>query len=115
VTKVAYRPNQSSVVRDSYLVMAKLPRVPGGLAAEFGSVAEAKSQAAEKMVGAIRRLAKKHDTEVQIETKGILSSGFVKIKCDRYFANLVAELPTVARCEQERAMGQHNKGPRFNR
>ncbi len=110
------KPSQSSVLRDSYVVMAKLPRrKPGGLSAEFGSVAEAKSQATDKMVRAIRRLAQKHGAEVQIETRGILASGFAKVKCDRYFAKLIEELPSVYQVEQERVAYPANKGPRFNR
>ena len=112
---MAIRPSQSSVVPDSYIVMAKIPRVPGGLAAEFGSVAEAKSQSADKMVRAIRRLAQKHGAEVQIETRGILASGFIKMRCDRHFAKLVQELPTVYQVEQERSGAHPHKGPRYNR
>lgn len=113
---MAARPSQSSVLPDSYIVMAKLPRrKPGGLTAEFGSVAEAKSQSADKMVRAIRRLAQKHGAQVQIETKGILASGFVKMKCDRHFARLVEELPTVYQVERERTGYPAHKGPRYNR
>lgn len=110
------KPSPSSVLPDSYVVMAKLPRrKPGGFAAEFGSVAEAKSLATDKMVRAIRRLAQKHGAEVQIETRGILASGFAKVKCDRYFAKLMKELPSVYQVEQERAALLANRGPRFNR
>lgn len=110
------RPSASSVLPDSYVVMAKLPRrKPGGLSAEFGSVAAAKTQAAEKMVRAIRNLARKHGKDVQIETRGILASGFVKVKCDRHFARLMEELPAVYQVEQERAGYPAHRGPRFNR
>lgn len=109
------RPAQSSLVPDSYIVMAKLPRrKPGGLAAEFGSVAAAKAQAAEKMTGAIRRLAKKHGADVRIETKGILASGFAKVKCDRHFARLMKDLPSVYQVEQERLSHPAQKGARYN-
>ncbi|HYD17720.1 MAG TPA: hypothetical protein VEF76_04490 [Patescibacteria group bacterium] len=110
------KPSQSSMLPDSYVVMARLPRrKPGGLAAEFGSVAEAKSQAADKMVRAIRRLAQKNGATVQIETRGILASGFAKVKCDRYFAKLMRQLPSVYQIEPERAALPPNRGPRFNR
>ena len=109
------RPSASSVVPDSYVVMAKMPRrKPGGFAAEFGSVAEAKSQATDKMVRAIRRLAQKHGADVQLETRGLMASGFVKMKCDRHFARLVEELPSVYQVEQERAGYPQHRGPRFN-
>jgi hypothetical protein len=106
---MAYRPSPSSIVPDSYLVMVKKPRGKSGLSAEFDLAA-----ATQKMVGQIRRLAKKHGETVEIETKNLLGAGFCKLRCDRHFAELVQELSSVGHVAQERVVQPGHKGPKFN-
>ncbi|TAL27268.1 MAG: hypothetical protein EPN97_17985 [Alphaproteobacteria bacterium] len=103
------RPNQSSIVPDCYLVMAKRRRVKDDLSGEFNV-----TEATKKMVEDIRKLARKHGETISIQTKNTLGMGVAKLKCDRHFANLVKKLSSVAAVEQERMVYPPNKNPKFN-
>lgn len=110
------KPNQSSVVPDCYLVMAKRPRGKkkgGGLSEEFPGNNDI-GQATRKMVDDIRKLARKHGETILIETRNLADMGVAKLKCDRHFADLVKKLPSVAHVEQERMVYPPNKNPKFN-
>lgn len=115
---MSYKPPSSSVVPDSYIVMAKLPRRARGFLGmsfeEAAEAAEARERAGEKMVRAIRRLAKKEGADIRIETEGLLASGIAKVKCDRYFARQMEKLSSVYQVEQERFSHPSQKGPRPN-
>lgn len=106
---MAHKPGQQSVVRDSYLVMARRPRAKKGASRDFDL-----AQATQKMVADIRKLAREHGETVQIETRNLSASGAAKIRCDRHFAGLVGKLPSVAHVEQERLVMPGHKGPKFN-
>ncbi|MEZ0226698.1 MAG: hypothetical protein ACAH83_19230 [Alphaproteobacteria bacterium] len=103
------KPNQSSIVPDSYLVMTKRKRFKDGLSGEFDI-----TEATRKMAEDIRRLARKHGETISLQTKNTLGMGVAKLKCDRHFANLVKKLPSVAAVEQERMVYPPNKNPKFN-
>ncbi len=109
------KPNQSSIVPDSYLVMARRPRRPkkGKLSEVFPGETDV-AQSTRKMVDEIRKLARKHGETILIETGNLADMGVAKLKCDRHFADLVKKLPCVAHVEQERMVYPPNKNPKFN-
>lgn len=109
------KPNQSCIVPDSYLVMAKRPRLKKGkgLSDKFPGGNDI-SDATRKMADEIRKLARKHGETILVETTNLLGMGVVKLKCDRHFAGLVKKLPSVAHVEQERMVYPPHKNPKFN-
>jgi hypothetical protein len=113
---MAHKPNQPSIVPDCYLVMARRPKPKkkDGLSDSFTSCDEM-SRATQKMAEEIRKLARKHGETIQLECGNLQAAGVLKLKCDRYFAELVKDLPCVAHIEPERSVYPPNKTPKFNR